>query len=78
MRKVELVEGEFYHLYNRGNSKQKIFNHKSDFERFVNLLFLANSKNSFNKKGSTLWGIARSRFSMCGSRFKTSYWGKGI
>jgi len=48
MRKVELVEGEFYHLYNRGNSKQKIFNHKSDFERFVNLLFLANSKNSFN------------------------------
>ena len=48
IRKVEFAGGEFYHIYNRGNSKQKIFNHKSDYERFVNLLFLANSKNSFN------------------------------
>ena len=48
MRKVEFIESEFYHIYNRGNSKQKIFNHKSDYERFVNLLFLANTKNSFN------------------------------
>lgn len=48
IRKVEFAEGEFYHIYNRGNSKQKIFNHKNDYERFINLLFLANSKNSFN------------------------------
>lgn len=48
MRKVEFAIGEFYHIYNRGNSKQKIFHDKSDYERFVNLLFLANSKNSFN------------------------------
>ncbi len=48
IRKVEFVQREFYHIYNRGNSKQKIFNHKSDYERFINLLFLSNSKNSFN------------------------------
>lgn len=48
IRKVEFAQGEFYHIYNRGNSKQKIFNHKSDYDRFINLLFLANSKNSFN------------------------------
>lgn len=48
IRKVEFVGGEFYHLYNRGNSKQKIFNDKNDYERFAQLLFLANSKNSFN------------------------------
>lgn len=48
IRTVEFVGGEFYHLYNRGNSKQKIFNDKNDYERFARLLFLANSKNSFN------------------------------
>ena len=48
IRKVNFVHGEFYHIYNRGNSKQKIFHDKKDYTRFVNLLFLANSKNSFN------------------------------
>jgi len=42
------VQGEYYHIYNRGNSKQKIFRDKKDYNRFINLLFLANSENSFN------------------------------
>ena len=25
IRKVNFVENEYYHIYNRGNSKQKIF-----------------------------------------------------
>ena len=42
------MEGEFYHLYNRGNSKQKIFLDDEDRERFVKLLFLHNSKKNIN------------------------------
>jgi len=48
IRKINFVEGEFYHIYNRGNSKQKIFNDTNDYKRFIDLLFLANSKNNFN------------------------------
>lgn len=48
IRKVNFEAGEFYHIYNRGNSKQKIFHDKSDYERFVSLLFLSNGINNFN------------------------------
>lgn len=47
-RKVPLVEGEFFHIYNRGNSKQKIFFDIHDRERFIKLLYLCNSKKVFN------------------------------
>lgn len=47
MRESKFVEGEFYHIYNRGNSKQKIFHDDSDYERFVNLLYLSNTTNRF-------------------------------
>ncbi|MCX6751338.1 MAG: transposase [Candidatus Nomurabacteria bacterium] len=47
IRKVDFEIGEFYHIYNRGNSKQKIFNNKEDYERFIKLLFLSNGSNSF-------------------------------
>ncbi len=46
-RKVSFETGEFYHIYNRGNSKQKIFQDKEDYERFVKSLFLSNGNNSF-------------------------------
>jgi len=47
IRKINFEEGEFYHIYNRGNSKQKIFHDKEDYERFVKLLFLSNGNNNF-------------------------------
>ncbi len=47
-RKTEFVEGEFYHLYNRGNSKQIIFLDDNDKDRFIKLLYLCNSNKSFN------------------------------
>ena len=31
IRIVPLVDGEFYHIYSRGNSKQEIFLDKNDF-----------------------------------------------
>lgn len=44
IRETDFVEGEYYHLYNRGNSKQKIFLDDKDRERFLKLFYLCNSK----------------------------------
>lgn len=44
-RTTTLVINEFYHVYNRGTEKRKIFITKNDYERFVILLYLANSVN---------------------------------
>ncbi|MCM2339342.1 MAG: hypothetical protein NDI62_02710 [Burkholderiales bacterium] len=45
-RKEALVFGEYFHVYNRGNSKQNIFIDDRDRERFVKLLYLSNSKKN--------------------------------
>lgn len=45
IRKISFASGEFYHLYNRGNSKQKIFRSKEDYERFVALLYVTNGNS---------------------------------
>lgn len=42
-RPFEFAEGEYYHLYNRGTDKRKIFFDNHDRERFISLLFLCNS-----------------------------------
>jgi putative transposase len=43
IRKVNFVQGEYYHIYNRGNSKQKIFNDEKDYKHFIQLLYLSNT-----------------------------------
>lgn len=43
-RKVSFVEGEYYHIYNRGNSKQRIFLDREDYIIFIKMLFLFNQK----------------------------------
>ena len=50
IRKVSLVEGEYYHIYNRGNNKQIIFINDEDKDRFIKLLYLCNSTRHFNFK----------------------------
>ncbi len=50
IRKVSFVEGEYYHIYNRGNNKQKIFLDKEDYNRFIKLLYLCNSTGRVNFK----------------------------
>lgn len=47
MRPVSFVTGEYYHLYNRGNSKQIIFRDKEDYYRFITLLYTCNGINNF-------------------------------
>lgn len=43
-----LAEGEFYHIYNRGTDKRTIFLDKSDYRRFVELLYLTNTSAHIN------------------------------
>ena len=50
IRKVPLVEGEYYHIYNRGNNKQLIFLDDEDRDRFIKLLYLCNSDKGINFK----------------------------
>jgi putative transposase len=65
IRETEFVEGEYYHIYNRGNSKQKIFLDDKDRERFLKLLYLCNSKqridfkNDITKKKINAWDFEK-------------------
>ena len=42
-RKTNFAPGEFYHVYNRGTDRRKIFLLRSDYDRFLSLLYLSNS-----------------------------------
>ena len=47
IRKINFVSGEYYHIFNRGNSKQEIFHDHEDYFRFMGLLYASNSENNF-------------------------------
>jgi putative transposase len=47
IRKVNLVSDEYYHIYNRGNSKQKNFHDNEDYFHFMAILFACNSTSNF-------------------------------
>lgn len=61
MRKVPFVEKEFYHIYNRGVDKRKIFSDKNDMGRFFKSMSEFNTidpigsiyEKSFDKKSGT-------------------------
>jgi putative transposase len=65
VRKTEFAPGEYYHVYNRGNSKQIIFLEDADRDRFLKLLYLSNSKNKIDfredivKKKIDAWDYER-------------------
>src|SRR3989344_8657918 len=61
LRKTPLVTGEYYHIYNRGNSKQTIFHDKNDYYRFIKTLFLSNGEISFKVflAGKEVFGFDR-------------------
>lgn len=46
-RIVPFAPDEYYHVYNRGNSKQQIFKDQTDYTRFMQLLHLSNGTKSF-------------------------------
>lgn len=54
-RSISFSYNQFYHCYCRGTDKRKIFLHQKDYERFIALLYVCNSKekihlSDFNNK----------------------------
>ena len=62
-RSVQFSLEEFYHAYNRGTDKRKIFLDDKDYKRFVRLLFISNSTKKFqlsdywNKSDEEFFGM---------------------
>src|SRR3989338_11687230 len=54
-RKVIFSVGEFYHLYNRGNDKRKIFLTNNDYQRFICLLYAANTSEPIHLSDLPRW-----------------------
>lgn len=48
IRLVPLAPAEFFHVYNRGTDKRQIFFDTTDYERFLELLYLCNTTNAIN------------------------------
>ena len=46
-RNEKILPDEYCHIFNRGNGKSKIFLDKEDYDRFIKILFICNSKNKF-------------------------------
>lgn len=46
LRKEPFSIGEFYHLYNRGTEKRLIFRCKKDYEHFLFLMYICNTKSN--------------------------------
>lgn len=49
-RPINIAIDEFYHVYNRGVEKRKIFLTHTDYERFIALLYLANQAEPVDLK----------------------------
>lgn len=65
IRKTPLLNNEYYHIYNRGNSKKEIFLDNDDYLRFIKLLYLCNSNKKINfrtdivEKNISAWDFDR-------------------
>lgn len=51
MRKIKIVENEYYHILNRGNNKQPIFKDERDRIRLLFLILYLQSPITFNNVG---------------------------
>jgi putative transposase len=47
-RRVPIVPDSYYHIYNRGVSKQVIFKDRADYLRFIELLYISNTSHAVN------------------------------
>ena len=56
-RKISFTEGEFYHIYNRGVDKRKIFFSNGDWKHFQALLYTCNSTEPI-RKASRVQGVS--------------------
>ncbi|MFA6251671.1 MAG: transposase [Candidatus Paceibacterota bacterium] len=63
LRKIKFIQGEYFHLYNRGNDKKVIFKDKEDYKRFVGLMYACNQIENFKsdnlQKDEGLFNVKR-------------------
>ncbi|HEY4515438.1 MAG TPA: transposase [Candidatus Paceibacterota bacterium] len=57
IRKTQFAPGEFYHVYNRGVDRRVLFTSEADYNRFLQLLYLANSDRAIVFEDIELRGI---------------------
>ncbi len=53
-RDANLIEKEYFHIYNRGNGKMEIFHDSEDYNRFMKLLYICNSQRNFSFRDSII------------------------
>ncbi len=46
LRKQQFSVGEYYHLYDRGVEKRKIFQSTQDYKHFIFLMYICNTEKS--------------------------------
>ena len=56
VRIIKFASGEYYHLYNRGNSKQEIFHDQNDYDYFIDLLSCLNTESRITVRDSRSLG----------------------
>ena len=67
LRRTPFAIDEWYHCYNRGVEKRRVFETKRDHERFMQLLYLCNSKtilqrsNILKKSNNEIYALKRGR-----------------
>lgn len=59
MRKIKMVPGEYYHIYNRGNNKQPIFRDEKDWARLLFLVIYFQSRLTFYNLGRQVTHFVR-------------------
>jgi len=50
MRKIEFANNEYYHIYNRGVDKRKVFCDKKDYLRFLTSMREFNNKSTYEQR----------------------------
>ena len=61
MRTVKIIPGEYYHIYNRGVNKQKIFLDERDWIRFLFLILYFQSPINFPQIGRSISYFVKNR-----------------
>ncbi len=57
-RKIKFIPQNYFHIYNRGIEKRKIFLNNDDYRRFLILLYLCNNSESVNLRELFNKGLA--------------------
>lgn len=53
--RIPIAEGEWYHCFNRGVDKRKVFESQADYRRFLILLYVCNAKNIVHVSDLASW-----------------------